>query len=232
LRANSHRWRRVVDKMNDEARKGLRVVNAEGDALEFCSATYRVLDEAGLIAGLMEGDGFEEDTPKDGTEGGRSFAWLESGDADARRSYGHIQIRGGRLRLECNSRKRLELGRRLLEENAATCVEHLGDSFESLEAVKRRLAREGPPAPAKTIPPEVERDLIQKLQAEHYAKWPDTALPALSGKTPREAVKTAAGREAVEDLIRMMENGEERERKAGRGWFEFSGVRQELGLGG
>ena len=57
-------------------------------------------------------------------------------------------------------------------------------------------------------------------------------MPALHDKTPREAVQTREGRQAVEELLREFENGEERERKAGRAAFDFYGIRKELGMGG
>ena len=43
----------------------------------------------------------------------------------------------GRLRLECNSRKRLERGRSLVEDYAGAHVRHLGDSFESVKAAMK-----------------------------------------------------------------------------------------------
>ena len=68
------------------------------------------------------------------------------------------------------------------------------------------------------------------MQAEHYAKWPDERLPALGGRTPRQAVRSKRGREQVEELLRDFENASERARKAGRPAFDFSGLRSELGL--
>ena len=43
--------------------------------------------------------------------------------------------------------------------------------------------------------PEVQAHLRGVL-ARHYEQWVDEQLPALKGKTPREAVRTKAGREA------------------------------------
>jgi hypothetical protein len=71
------------------------------------------------------------------------------------------------------------------------------------------------------LPREVERELLLKLKGEHYAKWPDQSLPALHGKTARQAVI---------DLLRTMENGEERLRKEGRPAYDFSRLRKELGI--
>lgn len=231
LGAHSHRWHRLVAEMRHEHLRGLRVVNAEGDDLEFSSATYAVTDEAAVLPALRAAKVFE-DTTSDGDESGvHTFGWLEAGAAESRRSYGHIEIREGELRLECNSRKRLGIGRQLLEKHAGTWLRHTGDSFQSLDAVKAATGpgsqrREKPPG----IPPEVEREIILKYQAQHYANWPDEPLPALGGQTPREAVRSEAGRRAVEQLLRDFENGEEREKRAGRAAFDFGPIRKELGL--
>jgi len=43
--------------------------------------------------------------------------------------------------------------------------------------------------------------------SRHWESWVDQEIPALGGKTPREAVKTADGREAVEALLKDAERG-------------------------
>ena len=80
------------------------------------------------------------------------------------------------------------------------------------------------------MPSEDERRAILEFKARHYATWPDERLPALKGRTPRQAVRTTAGRTAVLELIRDMENDEAREAKAGHPAFDFSVLRRELGL--
>ena len=52
----------------------------------------------------------------------------------------------------------------------------------------------------------------------------------MQGQTPREAVRTKEGREAVLNLIRTMENGEARQAKAGQPAFDFTNLRSALGL--
>ncbi len=231
VRAHSHRWFRVVTELQRDRMGDLRMVNAEGDALEFCVAIYEVRDAASLLEALAAAKVFEDSTSPRDPAGVHHFAWLETGVEEQRRSYGGISIQGGRLRLECNSRKRLEIGRQLVEKHAGRFLRHQGDSFESPEAAMRRMEREGPPKKKPTgIPPDIERNLLLQYKSRHYANWPDERLPALDGKTPREAVKSAVGRKAVEDLIRMMENGEERQRKTGGAAFDFSPIRRTLGL--
>lgn len=58
--------------------------------------------------------------------------------------------------------------------------------------------------PVAAVPPEIADQGIRRRLSEHYSTWPDYPLPALSGKSPRDAMKTAEGRASVEALIRDM----------------------------
>jgi hypothetical protein len=230
FRSRSHEWRRTVVEAHEEQWKGLRVVNFEGDPLEISAAEYEIGDTnavASVLAGLPM---FKEQTDAEDAAGHRVFGWVEKAEDGDMRVYGHLELADGKLRLECNSRRRLEKGRGLIEQYCGVFARHLGDSFIDLEEMKKSTA-EGPPSPpSKPVDPELERELIAKVQAEHYAKWPDERLPALGGRTPRQAVRSKRGREQVEELLRDFENSSERARKEGRPAFDFSGLRSELGL--
>jgi hypothetical protein len=227
VRANSHLWHRAVDDLYRRQIDGMRIVNAEGDTLEFGAALYRVEDEAAVTAALEQAKPFE---PQESEEPGvHTYAWLEHVEGP-RRSYGRIEMKDGKLRLEVNSRKRLQIGRQLVEKFAGEWLRHERDTFETLDDVRRAAAGKKPQQPAKALPADVEREVVQKLRAEHYARWVDEPVPALDGQTPREAVRSETGRKAVEDLLRLFENAEERARREGRAAFDFSGIRRELGL--
>jgi hypothetical protein len=87
------------------------------------------------------------------------------------------------------------------------------------------------PKPAGSLlPPGVEREVITGYLEDHYSRWPDMPLGALGGGTAREAVKTAAGRAKVEMVLRDIENGEERKRRAGDPAYDVRKLRRELGL--
>ncbi len=66
------------------------------------------------------------------------------------------------------------------------------------------------------------------LGARGRAAWPDQPLPALNGRTPREAVRTARGRTAVDLLLKDLENREQR--AGGDAAFDLSAIHRELGL--
>ena len=54
--------------------------------------------------------------------------------------------------------------------------------------------------------PEVQAQVAEIL-AQHWEGWVDQEIPALGGKSPRDAVKTADGREAVEALLNDADRG-------------------------
>ena len=219
---------RKIRQLSDKWLKNLQVVNREGDAIEFCRADYGVLDEPALLAKLRS---LEELKEEPGKPGEAHFGWLETAAVGPRSVYGHVQVGGGHLRLEAQSRTRLQLGRGLLESHASSWLKHQGDSCQSLDELKERVAASrGPVEREQPVPTEVEREAILRMKAEHYATWPDDPLPALGGKTARQAVKTKAGRKAVLDLIRDFEHGEAREAKAGQPAFDFRPMRRTLGL--
>ncbi len=51
---------------------------------------------------------------------------------------------------------------------------------------------------------EVVNQILQQAIDEHYRNWIDIPLPALSGKTPRQASETAKGKKKVRQLILSM----------------------------
>ena len=70
--------------------------------------------------------------------------------------------------------------------------------------------------------------LMLTFKKQHYADWIDQPLPALQGRTPREAVSTKTGRERVELLLKDCEYHEARMPEGQR--YDFSHLRVELGL--
>ena len=228
VRRSGNRLYRKIRNLSDRWLKNVQVVNREGDAVEFCGADYSVLDEPALLAKLRS---LEELKEEPGEPGEAHFAWLEIATEGPRAAYGHVQTGGGHLHLEAQSRPRLQLGRGLLEAHAGRLLRHQGDTCQSLDDIKQKAAASREPVErAAAIPAEVERETILRMKAQHYAKWPDDPLPALGGKTARQAVKSASGRKAVLDLIREMEHGEARGAKEGQPAFDFTTIRTTLGL--
>jgi len=87
---------------------------------------------------------------------------------------------------------------------------HLGTDVQSVEEAMQRRGRKpdreasGREHEQLMAVPEVRARIEEMLRA-HYANWATEKLPALGGRTPRQAVKDPEGREMVEALLVQME---------------------------
>ena len=74
--------------------------------------------------------------------------------------------------------------------------------------------------------PEVQ-EMLREMSENHWRDWLDTSIPALKDQTPREAVKTAIGRERLEALLWDLEGRSESLHLFAP---DMKAIRQELGL--
>jgi hypothetical protein len=222
---NWPRIRRQSFETSTKWAESLRLKNTAGDDLLFSKATYRITDEISVLKALQKSREFEAEL--DEATGRETFIWLDK----SKTILGHIRTDGYQLVLECNSRERLERGSRLLSRLAGEGLEHVRDEFTS-QAEIRRQAREAPATkPVENPIPKEERErVIHQLLEKHYQEWPDMKLPALNGKTPRAAVRTVLGRLQVREILKTMENGEDRKRLAGEPFFDINRLRVTLKL--
>jgi ferredoxin len=156
-------------------------------------------------------------------------AWLDKAGGERRRALGRVEVVDDHLTLECMSRRRLERGRALLERHAGAWLAHREDTVQDAAAAID-AERFGDEPPVRPVPPNVAARLRRSLLDDHYRRWPDMPMPALDGRTPREAAATPGGRARVRDMIRTIENLEEHARLAGEAAYDASWLWQELGL--
>ncbi|MBI5525179.1 MAG: DUF2384 domain-containing protein [Deltaproteobacteria bacterium] len=209
--------------------------NSDGDEIVYSTATYKVLDEAGVYERLDAHPVFEQ-TAEDEEEtiynwsGETENASFSTGPVD----LGTIRIRKDTLLLETNSRERLEEGKELLAEVLGEAIRHQDDEFKDLETTlaENRARKESGEADETDsddgIPPEVKAEIIGNFYRDHFKRWVDMAIPALGGATPRQAVKTAAGRERVIEMLKDQEN--RLARNPDGGGVDFTEVYRDLGL--
>jgi len=141
------------------------------------------------------------------------IAWLERGNK-MHSSWdstvlGRLLIEGKRLRVEVNSDNRAAGIRKIIDARLGANARYRITERQSLE---KMLSEAGgvdglrdDSESALLESPEIQEQLRQMLAA-HYETWPDVALPALSGKTPREACRTKRGRERVAALLDEIEH--------------------------
>ncbi|MGH7307222.1 MAG: SEC-C metal-binding domain-containing protein [Candidatus Rokuibacteriota bacterium] len=222
-----------------------RVVTVEGDEVVLARVVFDVKDQGAVAAALVRHPDLR---PQD--DG--SYVWLEAepaadrrparraareiqvtsmrlgGGEEPRRSLGTVVPGGRRLVFEATSRPRAERGRAMIEALAGSAVVYRATRYEDVgQALKR------PPTPAakfSEIPPEVEAKLVGEYYEQHYRGWLDEPLPALRGRTPRQAAGLKSGRGKVISLLKAMENMAERQRRDGRPAYDFGWMWAALGL--
>ena len=231
LKGNWPRVRRQSFELAANWVESLRLSNTEGDELLFSKSVYKVLDEAAATAALRRRPEFQDESDQTEftpAEARQHFVWLN----ERKTVLGNIHIGAGELVLECNSRQRMERGKLLLANIAGESLRHLRDEFTTQKELKSRAAAapRGPRPRQEEIPKEVRDEVVVRFMEEHYGTWPDTKLPALGGKTPREAARTAKGRKQVIAVLKHIENGEDRKRQAGEPFYDVARLRTELGL--
>ncbi len=131
--------------------------------------------------------------------------------------------------LDCLSEKRLELGKDMLK--------ILGDSIEFQSESKQYpelSGRKNKTVKNKTQQNEldepVRKMLREKYLEDHYRKWVDMPISSLGGMTPREASKTQEGKAKLKEVLKVLENAEERRKRQGEPSYDVGKLREALGI--
>ena len=141
---------------------------------------------------------------------------------------GAITFERGRMKLETKSRERLERGKQLLGEYLAGVARHRVDSIKDLNVAMEEFAGRPEREVADELPEDVQAQLLGPIMQKQIESWIDERIPALNGKTPRQAVKTKAGRDKVVAMLKDQENS--MQRQPGAALVDFSAVYRELGI--
>jgi len=223
--------------------------NTDGDRIEFHTLTYRIDDAETAFNALsplaedVDREMLLDDAKRD--HGGKlqhvTFPWTRVGNAQhgglPSTSLAEFTIDGTTLTVTVNSAKRAKAGRAEIQKRlgrGATSVREEVKTLDEALAEHRGKPETAEDRAARTrdeelrAEPEVQA-MIAKMNADHYATWPDIALPALKGKTPRDAMRTADGRERVEALIANAERMQDNARGKMPA-YDFNQLRTALGL--
>ncbi len=137
---------------------------------------------------------------------------------------GQVIVGTGTLRVETNSVNRADA---LAGRVRQACAGILRDEERAIEEPPALAAGSLSGTRPEEPSPE-EQTLLRKYKENHYRKWLDMPLPALGGKTPRAAARSAKSRRELDLLLRDIENRESRLPEAAR--FDVAGLRRELRL--
>jgi hypothetical protein len=200
----------------------LEIRNSDDDEIVFLSLHYRLLPgmpadrvrealhnvpelraESATFWNWLDPNAQPSGRSQSGSRSGLNFmSWTEDGSA----VLGSLELEGTTLVLSVNSERRAERGRVML----APVLEGMAQEPLVERQVLAQAAADRPTvgkAAASTgLPPEEERRITHESLDRHYRNQLDEPIPALGDVTPRQATKSAQGREKLVAWLKRLEN--------------------------
>ncbi|NNG01252.1 MAG: DUF2384 domain-containing protein [Desulfobacteraceae bacterium] len=196
------------------------MVNTDGDPMEFQTLRYDIDDAETAfekLCSLADASETCEDLRKDAVldDHGRvveaEIPWLRAGykkvAGPENTVMGRLMIKGNTLEVEVNSNARAESITAEIRKRMGSSARHTGTETRTANEMwptDTDGVRNGSMLPPEQhelmASPEVRKHLV-RIFGDHWKGWMNEKIPALGGKTPRQAVKTADGRESVEALL-------------------------------
>lgn len=176
-------------------RQGPILNNTDGHKMQINSLNFKLnctQDEALNILGKIKE--IDCSDPKE-------IIWLVDGKKkDEQILYASLELKYPFLRITTNSLERSEFVKeKIINFFKEKIVFQLQDIDSSNLSNFTALANNKDGAPVE-LPADLQ-EVIEAQFEEHWKTWPDTKLPALNGKTPREALTDKDSREKLEALL-------------------------------
>jgi hypothetical protein len=164
------------------------------------------------------------------------LSWIKAGNKQHKdwdnTILGTLRLRPGGLLAEVNSlRRAARLKREISKHLPGTAIlvdTKVIDPSEALaERQRQRTSGALGDEPSRETPPElraIEDDLVRR----HWEEWLDTRVPALGDRTPRQAARSAGGRERLEALLAEFARDAESGRRGAAPHVAL--IRERLGL--
>lgn len=202
-----------------------KMQNTDGDPLELHKLIFEINDpEFALkkLASLCTEESLEDikknaKTDAKGLIQKVNFPWTKKGNK--KNAYytntilGEITIENKKMTVQVNSAERARHIKKEIKTRMGNEARFKVDVIEDMEAAMSRLDEDSFDSKkiqkehdALMAKPEV-RQKFEEMILKHWDEWMDMKIPALGNKTPRKAVKTSDGREAVEALLDDIERG-------------------------
>jgi len=204
LRRDSDKFGRLWDWLDNwqANRTPPRLCNTDGEDLVWHTASFGSGDEREVRNALLRRKDVEYDADED------EFSWIRDTTDDPKvmgdlLRLGRIEFIADELILTVNSAERLGGARKWLEKLP-------GVRFRGVTTRRVDEPDEDRPMDEKVSQPEpVEMtpeftSAVQDTMDRHYMAWLDGPLPALGGRSPRQACRTSAGRQKVAMMIRTI----------------------------
>ena len=221
-----------------------RLSNTDGDPLALTTLTYdlnttvaRALESLAPLA-RVHGEDLIDGITRDesGAVTSAVLSWVKSGNRQHKdwdnTILGTLRLSAGRLVVEVNSARRAaRVKREVVKRLARTAILVDTNVIDPSEALAERTRERASGTRDEERLPEtlpelraVEEDLLRR----HWEQWLETRVPALGNKTPRQAARSAGGRERLEALLAEFTRDAEGGRRSAAPHVAF--IRERLGL--
>lgn len=143
---------------------------------------------------------------------------------------GSLELKGKTLLVTVNSAERAAKVEALISATAGNLLKSPLTTIRTVDQMRADQRSDGPREGADEIPPEIARQLMHDHLDRHYRETLDTPIPALDGKSPRQAARTVVGCKKVVDWLKMLENRSAANGEGSIAEYDFRWMWAELGL--
>lgn len=207
-----------------------QMTNTDGEDLVFHELRFPFatgVTQAQVIAAIRR-------LPDLSADGAKRWVWLpkpgKGGKGGAGNMiHGTLDLRGKALVLEVNSAERAARGAAMIGKATGALLRPPLTAIQTVDQA-RAAHVESAPSATEEIPPEIAQEVVHAHMTRHYRDTLDQPIPALQGKTPRQAIKTAAGRKRVADWLTLLEAGSSHAGAGPMAGYDFGWMWEELGL--
>ncbi len=206
--------------------------NTDGEEMIPTRIHFEVIDAGALSATL-------DRHPELVRASDASWSWERRNATDQTTLLGRVEHRGDALVVETDSVERGARARSLVEAAGGRGILHRATTHENLrrsvqDAVREKYlsgkSDEENESDAGKLPPAVAEALVLEHYAKHYRAWVDEPVPALQGRTPRQASADPMLRPGAEDLIHSLEGMYQDALRRREPAYDPSWMWSELGL--
>ena len=167
-------------------------------------------------------------------DGAKRWVWLSKPGKGSKGGLGNmihgtLEMRGKALVLEVNSAERAARGAAMIGKATGALLRPPLTAIQTVDQA-RAAHVESTPSATDEIPPEIAQEVVHSHMTRHYRETLDQPIPALKGKTPRQAVKTTAGRKRVVDWLTLLETGSSHAGAGAMTGYDFTWMWDELGV--
>ncbi|MCM2476418.1 hypothetical protein HGO38_23450 [Rhizobium sp. CG5] len=122
------------------------------------------------------------------------------------RVLGNVELKGRFLHLAANSAARADKGMVLIQQTLGDLVRPPLTEIRTVEQMMAERPAQDQKEAASDIPPEIAEQIVHQFMDRQYRETLDQPVGMLGNKTPRQAAKSAAGRQKVAEWLKYLEN--------------------------